>query len=159
MEAVTLSTKGMRTMKEYTTPQWVRTSRSAIAGVATLMLLMSGLLVPWAASAKNGKERIDYGRIEGKWLRPDGGYVLVLSDVKSEGTLKAAYFNPRPINVGKAEWQSMNARIQVFVELQDMNYPGSTYRLIYDPEHDRLNGYYYQAVTKETFEVIFVRKE
>jgi hypothetical protein len=165
MEAVTLSTKGMRTMKEYITPQWVRTSRSAIAGVATLILLMSGLLVPWAASAKNGKDarpesaRIDYGRIEGKWLRPDGGYVLVLSDVKSEGTLKAAYFNPRPINVGKAEWRSMEDRIQVFVELQDVNYPGSTYMLVYDPEHDRLIGYYYQAVTKGTFEVIFVRKE
>jgi len=53
------------------------------------------------------------------------------------GKLKAAYFNPRPINVAKAEWRSMAGRIQIFVELRDVNYPGSTYTLIYDPEKDR----------------------
>ena len=152
-------------MKKYITPKWVRTSRPAIPWIATLILLVSWLLLPGTASAESGKDgrakraQTDYGRIEGKWLRPDGGYVLELSDVKSEGKLKAAYFNPRPINVGKAEWRSMDDRIQVFVELQDVNYPGSTYTLIYDPEHDRLNGFYYQAVVKGTFDVVFVRKE
>jgi hypothetical protein len=152
-------------MKKYITPKWVRTSRPAIPWIATLILLVSWLLLPGTASAESGKDgrakraQTDYGRIEGKWLRPDGGYVLELSDVKSEGTLKAAYFNPRPINVGKAEWRSMDDRIQVFVELQDVNYPGSTYTLIYDPEHDRFNGFYYQAVVKGTFDVVFVRKE
>jgi len=85
--------------------------------------------------------------------------VLELSDVTSEGKLKAAYLNPRPTNVAKAEWRSVDNRIQVFVELRDVNYPGSTYTLIYDPEQDRLNGYYYQAVVKGTFDVVFVRKE
>ncbi|MBW1837865.1 MAG: hypothetical protein JRI99_13195 [Deltaproteobacteria bacterium] len=92
-------------------------------------------------------------------MRPDGGYILELSDVKAEGKLKAAYFNPRPINVAKAEWRSMDGRIQVFVELRDVNYPGSTYTLIYDSEQDRLNGYYYQAVQKMTFDVVFIRKK
>ena len=152
-------------MKSYITPKWVRTSRPAIPWIATLILLVFWLLLPGAASAESGKDdrakraQTDYGRMEGKWLRPDGGYVLELSDVKSEGKLKAAYFNPRPINVGKAEWRSMDDRIQVFVELRDVNYPGSTYTLIYDPEQDRLNGYYYQAVQKVTFDVVFVRKE
>ena len=73
--------------------------------------------------------------------------------------LKAAYFNPRPINVAKAEWRSVDDPIQVFVELWDVNYPGSTYTLIYDPEQDRLNGYYYQAVQKVTFDVVFIRKK
>ena len=152
-------------MKSYITPKWVRTSRPAIPWIATLLLLVVWLVLPWPVSAESGKDgrpkpaQTDYGRLEGKWLRPDGGYVLELRDVKSEGTLKAAYFNPRPINVGKAEWRSMEDRIQVFVELQDVNYPGSTYMLVYDPEHDRLIGYYYQAVTKGTFEVVFVRKE
>ena len=141
------------------------TSRHLIPCIATSFLLGFLLLLPWQASAESGKDsrvlgaETDYRRIEGIWLRPDGGYVLKLSDVTSEGTLKAAYFNPRPINVGKAEWQRMDERIQVFVKLQDVNYPGSTYRLIYNPEHDRLYGYYFQAVTKETFEVIFVRKD
>jgi len=152
-------------MKKYITPKWVRTSRPAIPWIATLTLLVVWLLPFWAASAESGKDgkpkrtQTDYGRIEGKWLRPDGGYVLELSDVKSEGKLKAAYFNPRPINVGKAEWRSMDDHIQVFVELQDVNYPGSTYTLIYDPKRDQLKGYYYQAVVKGTFDVVFVRKE
>ena len=155
----------MRNMKKYITIKLVRTSRPAIPWIATLILLVFWLWLPWSASAESGKDgrpkpaQTDYGRIEGKWLRPDGGYVLELSDAKSEGKLKAAYFNPRPINVGKAEWRSMDDRIQVFVELQDVNYPGSTYTLIYDPKHDRLNGYYYQAVVKGTFDVVFVRKE
>lgn len=152
-------------MNKYINPNGVRASRTAIAWVVTLILLMVWLLLPWSASAGSGKDgrlkpaQTDYGRIAGKWLRPDGGYVLELSDVTSEGKLKAAYFNPRPINVAKAEWRSMDGRIQVFVELRDVNYPGSTYTLIYDSEQDRLNGYYYQAVQKVTFDVVFIRKK
>ena len=152
-------------MKKYLTFQWVRTSRPAILWIATLILLVVWLVLPWTASAESGKDgrpnpaQIDYGRIEGKWLRPDGGYVLELSDVKSEGTRKATYFNPRPINVAKAQWRSMDDRIQVFVELRDVNYPGSAYMLVYDPEHDRFHGYYYQAVVKGTYDVVFVRKK
>ena len=152
-------------MKKYINPNAFRTSRPAIAGVVISIQLVVWLLLPWSASAESGKTgspkpaQTDYGRIAGKWLRPDGGYVLELSDVTSEGKLKAAYFNPRPINVAKAEWRSVDNRIQVFVELRDVNYPGSTYTLIYDPEQDRLNGYYYQAVVKGTFDVIFIRKK
>jgi len=152
-------------MNKYIIPNGVRMSRPGIAGVDTLILLMVWLLLPWSASAESGKAgspkpaQTDYGYIAGKWLRPDGGYVLELSNVKSEGKLKAAYFNPRAINVAKAEWRSIDGRIQVFVELRDVNYPGSTYTLIYDPEQDRLNGYYYQAVQKVTFDVVFIRKK
>jgi hypothetical protein len=155
----------MRNMKKYISPNGVRTSRPANPWVVTLILLMVWLLLSWSASAESGKDgspksaQTDYGRLAGKWLRPDGGYVLELSDVKTEGKLKAAYFNPRPINVAKAEWRSVDGRIQVFVELRDVNYPGSTYTLIYDPEQDRLNGYYYQAVQKVTFDVVFIRKK
>jgi len=152
-------------MKKCLTLQWVRTSPPAMPCMAILSLLVVWLVPSWPTSAESGKDgrpkpaEIDYGRIEGKWLRPDGGYVLELSDVKPEGTLKAAYYNPRPINVGQAEWRNMKDRIQVFVKLQDVNYPGSTYMLVYDPEHDRLIGYYFQAVTKGTYEVVFVRKK
>jgi len=155
----------MRNMKKCISPNGVCTSRPAIPWVVTLILLMVWLLLSWSASAESGKAGspkpalTDYGRIAGKWLRPDGGYVLELSDVMSEGKLKAAYFNPRPINVTKAEWRGVDDRIQVFVELWDVNYPGSTYTLIYDPEQDRLNGYYYQAVQKVTFDVVFIRKK
>jgi len=44
-----------------------------------------------------------------------------------------------------------------FVELRDVNYPGSTYTLVYQAENDRLYGIYYQAALGQMFEVEFVR--
>ena len=128
-----------------------------------VLVILTGLIVPSTGSAGDEKGSVakaaqaELNRLTGKWLRPDGGYILELSDAKSGGKLKAAYFNPRPIHVAQAEWRSMAGRIQVFVELRDVNYPGSTYTLIYDTEKDRLEGHYYQAVMKQTFEVVFER--
>ena len=45
----------------------------------------------------------DLGRLKGRWLRPDGGYVLEIRDVDAGGTIEAAYLNPRPINVARAK--------------------------------------------------------
>lgn len=39
-----------------------------------------------------------------------------------------------------------------------MNYPGSTYKLIYDPSRDVLAGLYFQAMQQQTFDVEFVRQ-
>jgi hypothetical protein len=47
--------------------------------------------------------------------------------------------------------------VKIFVELQDANYPGSTYDLTYKPESDQLKGVYYHAGLKQNFEVTFVR--
>jgi hypothetical protein len=107
---------------------------------------------------KTGKaERVDPQRLEGRWLRPDGGYVLELRDIKKDGSLKAAYFNPRPINVAMGRFKNKNGRISLSVELRDVNYPGSLYELEYDPKTDRLKGTYFQAVEKKTFNIEFVR--
>jgi hypothetical protein len=43
------------------------------------------------------------------------------------------------------------------VELRDMNYPGSIYRLRYDKATDRLKGTYFQAVERRTFNIEFMR--
>jgi hypothetical protein len=51
----------------------------------------------------------------------------------------------------------MADRMQVFVELRDVNYPGSTYLLVYAPESDRLEGYYHHALSGQTFDVAFTR--
>ena len=48
--------------------------------------------------------------------------------------------------------------LEVFVELRDVNYPGSTYTLLYDPAKDQLHGIYYQAVARQNYEVVFVRQ-
>jgi hypothetical protein len=49
------------------------------------------------------------------------------------------------------------AAVEVFIELRDANYPGSTYNLTYDPQSDQLQGIYYQAALQQQFEVFFVR--
>ena len=49
--------------------------------------------------------------------------------------------------------------LQLYVELRDENYPGSLYQLSYDPESDVLYGSYYQAVSRQTYEVYFTRKK
>jgi len=100
---------------------------------------------------------VQFERLEGRWVRPDGGYVLLIEDVKADGSLKASYFNPRKINVHSAKWSVENERLHLFVELRDTNYPGSKYRLAYVSEHDVLGGTYFQAVYGQTFEIRFVR--
>jgi hypothetical protein len=45
----------------------------------------------------------------------------------------------------------------LFVELRDINYPGSKYNLHYDPKTDRLKGNYFQALERQNYEVEFVR--
>jgi len=102
-------------------------------------------------------QRIDFQLLEGRWVRPDGGYILELTDVKADGSLKAAYFNPRPIRVYRAEAAMRDGVITLFVELRDVNYPGSTYRLRYDTANNRLTGTYFQAALKQAFDVQFLR--
>ncbi|MBL0142352.1 MAG: hypothetical protein IPP91_09745 [Betaproteobacteria bacterium] len=99
----------------------------------------------------------DFQRLEGRWRRSDGGYVLELREIGKDGRASATYFNPRPIKVFRAEASRTNGRMAVFVELRDVNYPGSTYRLQYDAATDRLQGTYFQAVEKQTFAVEFSR--
>jgi hypothetical protein len=108
-------------------------------------------------AGKATSEQTDYQRLEGKWVRPDGGYVLELKNIRKDGSLTAAYFNPRPIKVFRAEASKKDGAIALFVELRDVNYPGSTYKLQYDSATDRLKGTYFQAVERQTFDVQFLR--
>jgi hypothetical protein len=96
-------------------------------------------------------------QIEGRWVRPDGGYILELRNAAASGSLQASYSNPQPIRVSQAAWEEVNGRLRVLIELRDVNYPGSTYTLDYDPEADRLEGEYFQAMLRETYDVYFVR--
>jgi len=125
----------------------------------TILLIMTAGAV-FAGAAPTGKPadvQTDFQRVEGRWVRPDGGYVLELDQIKKDGSLKASYFNPRPINVSKTGWSRNEGKLILFVELRDVNYPGSRYNLQYDPKSDRLTGTYFQAVDKQTFNIEFVR--
>ena len=95
--------------------------------------------------------------LKGGWRRPDGGYVFDISDIDASGHMVAAYFNPRPINVSRAEASMKGNAIKVFIELRDVNYPGATYNLTYDPQSNQLKGVYFQPALQQSFEVFFVR--
>src|SRR5512139_2449708 len=105
------------------------------------------------------KARPDFNTLKGRWLRPDGGYILSIKDINTDGKIDAAYYNPRPITVSKAQTTREGETLKVLIELQDRGYPGSTYTLIYDPKTDRLGGVYYQAAMGQRFDVMFVRSK
>ena len=75
----------------------------------------------------------------------------------ANGSMAAGYFNPKSIHVAQAEASREGGVMKVFIELRDVNYPGSTYTLTYDPASAQLKGVYYQAVEKQRFPVAFVQ--
>ena len=144
--------------------------------ILTLLLLIAGLVVGGCqsdsnqtaknSSAKNSDiqkssqaEPVDYAKLVGRWLRPDGGYIIEIQKVDINGKIEAAYYNPRSINVSQALAAQKDGVIEVFIELRDTGYPGATYTLKYDKGNDILVGLYYQPAAGQTFDVQFVRKE
>ena len=99
----------------------------------------------------------DFSPLVGRWQRADGGYIIEVRRIDPQGKMDAGYYNPRPINVSRAEASVYKNYLKVEVELRDQGYPGSAYTLVYDPPKDRLIGFYYQAVAKQNFDVVFVR--
>jgi hypothetical protein len=115
-------------------------------------------LLPPSSAAK---ENVNAGQeqLVGRWVRNDGGYVIEIRSVGSNGKMEAFYFNPNPVHVGRAEWEQKNNTIIVVVALSDVNYPGSTYTLEFIEGEDRLKGMYYQAVENVNFDVEFAREQ
>jgi hypothetical protein len=111
-----------------------------------------------AASAPGLAPPIDLDRLTGAWVRPDGGYVILIKSVGPGGELQAMYFNPNPLPFSKAQASREGAVLRAQFELRAGGYNGSTYELRYDPATDRLTGTYYQAVARQSFEVQFSRK-
>ncbi len=99
-----------------------------------------------------------FDRIKGKWVRSDGGYVLEFKKLKDNNELDVAYFNPNPIHVGKARMYEERGFTKVFVELQDVNYPGSRYTLILNVDKNQLVGNYFQATQQVDYEVAFEKQ-
>lgn len=96
----------------------------------------------------------------GKWLRPDGGYILELRGATDDGKLDAAYFNPRPIHVSASTWRrSDEIGLVVGITLTDRGYPGATYLLRYVAKDDKLVGAYNQPAANQTFDVEFERQK
>ena len=99
----------------------------------------------------------EFSILQGRWVRPDGGYTLIIKGVDSGGNLDASYFNPSELPFSKAGATVDGNSLNVFLELRAGGYAGSTYMLKYDPLGDRLAGVYFQAVAKQNFNIYFVR--
>jgi hypothetical protein len=127
--------------------------RAALVASAVLWMVALG-----AVGSARG-QGTDFAPLHGRWQRNDGGYILEVRAVDASGRIDAAYLNPQPINVARAEATKDGSVLKVFVELRAPNYPGSTYMLAYDPKQDQLRGSYFQAVQRQTFPVVFVRMQ
>ena len=120
-------------------------------------LLAVALICSICVNAQADTEQFE--KIVGRWLRSDGGYVLVIEKTDEEGNLSVQYLNPRPVNVSQAKAETKENALNVFVELKDKYYPGSYYELIYDEENDRFLGTYHHLGINQAFDVYFVREE
>jgi len=135
----------------------------AVVAVGAALLVSRDRKPPAApvasAPAARGEGKPEMQRLVGDWLRPDGGYVLSVRAVDAGGQVEAAYFNPRPIHVARASASLVGNAMKLFVELQDVGYPGCTYDLTYNPNGDTLQGIYFQAQVQQRFNVVFLRME
>jgi hypothetical protein len=138
--------------------------RARLTGIVLVLGIAFALLMAFDCAAQSKKQtptetkgKSGFEALEGRWLRPDGGYIIQIRSVDGSGKIDAGYFNPRPINVSKAEAKQESGKLKVFIELRDTGYPGSTYTLTYDPKDDELRGVYYQAAMKQSFDVYFTR--
>ena len=127
-----------------------------ISAAFVIVMLMSGT-VSAAVEDSVTVWSPDMLALQGRWIRTDAAYVVQLSHAQ-DGSLQAAYFNPKPIHVGKTETAEQGGLVQILIELQDVNYPGSTYILTYDRPQDLLKGIYFHPVSKQSYEVTFVRQ-
>lgn len=112
---------------------------------------------PAAGGVPSVPSRVSAEVLKGVWIRPDGGYRILIQGVAADGKLDAMYFNPARLPFAVAQSSQDGASFRVFLELQAGGYAGSTYELRYEPSTDRLKGTYYQAVAKQKFDVYFVR--
>lgn len=110
-----------------------------------------------ATTKRESAGSTDFATLQGRWIRPDGGYVIVIQSVEAGGKLNAGYANPSLLPFAVAQATRRDGTLEVFLELRAGGYNGSTYTLTYDPAKDVLKGVYYQAVAQQKFDVVFVR--
>jgi hypothetical protein len=130
---------------------------------AAILILIAVLIILFTnespETVPSNNKAANKNLLVGDWVRTDASYLIKINKVNKDGTLKAQYFNPKPINVESANWEENYGNIKVIIVLRDVNYPGSTYTLSYLPDRDVLAGEYFQAVENLTFYVEFVRKK
>ena len=134
----------------------VRTAFYLILAAPALGIVPATAIAQLAAQPQTQSESV-FGVLPGRWVRPDGGYVINIKGVDAGGKLDAAYANPNPLPFSRAEATLDGKTIKLFFEIRAGGYNGSTYTLTYDPAADVLKGVYYQAVAQQKFDIYFMR--
>lgn len=135
------------------------TQRRRVVGVAVAVIALGVAVATWrsAPTSTGAPATPEHFRpLLGEWVRPDGGYVLVVRGVRPDGAAAVAYLNPRPIQVARAEARREGDLVGLFVEFDDVNYRGSTYSLGYNARSGQLEGLYYQATLGQQYDVVFL---
>lgn len=131
--------------------------RKFLIALLTFGLLSSTSFAQSDDAASEVPAKISSGKtLVGSWQRPDGEYTIGITAVNEDGTLKAGYFNPRPIRVAGARWRFAANSLQIRVDLNDTGYEGAFYVLRFNAETDQLEGDY-QPAGQEGFTVTFER--
>jgi hypothetical protein len=125
--------------------------------VFLVLLLAFGAGTGGARAADTDPGTADFSVLQGRWVRPDGGYAITIRAVDANGKLDASYANPNALPFSRAEASSDGRSIALYFELRAGGYNGSTYRLVHEPAKDVLSGIYYQAVAQQQYRVYFVR--
>lgn len=142
--------------RRFDLPGW---SRRAVIGLSMILgvAILASALVLQREGGTSPVAESGPSALNGRWLRPDGGYVLEIRGAGSGGSIEAMYLNSRPIEVARVEVAQAGSAPEVIVELRAPGNPGSTYTLRYDPKRDQLAGIYFQAASAEAFDVAFTR--
>ena len=128
-----------------------------IAAIVIVLLLISR--APDSPTGSAGFAQEEVAVLIDRWVRPDGGYILDLQSISSDGKLTASYYNPNPIRISRAQVTPQGEVLRIYVEFDDVNYHGSNYTLVYNEQYDALVGIYFQAKMQQEFEVVFVRAD
>lgn len=136
----------------------IRCIAMSVAIASVISPMRAEPLAGASVAASESELATAFDALPGRWVRPDGGYVIAIKSIEAGGKLDASYANPNPLPFYAARATEEGGRLKLFFELRAGGYNGSTYTLNYDAAGDRLTGAYYQAVARQTFEVVFVRK-
>jgi hypothetical protein len=131
---------------------------AATIAVITLWPLFTTPREITPAAARLGAFAPEAQRVAGRWVRPDGGYVLEIRSVEAGGRVDASYLDPRAIHVAKALASQDGSSVKLVIELRDADDPGSRYRLRYDAGRDVLEGTYSEARERRMYDVSFMRR-
>ena len=124
-------------------------------GIGTLVLV-GGLIMMWTVGQGTSQAVDIKATLLGQWHRIDGEYYIVINGIQADGTVQAEYYNPDPVHVGQAHHTQ---ETDMFIKLDDTNYPGSTYALNYNDKMQMLEGVYFNAATNQNYQVLFEKIE